>query len=231
MGVVQNNTFINLTEQIPLSKIPSILEELTTVQYKIKNSVYTATLIEIALVKLLQLEQEISTEQPNIKNNKNEASSELNQTLLQSLLDTIATFNQRLDKFEKQKEQPITNQRRRNIQIYRDSKAKETAKDIVLPEITWETSKLLETFLPNCIAHTKKDNPLIANSLGEIVHATGSKHHIIFVMENPQQVETLYNPLNDYIVTKTISQLLRRHIKMIYLEKSEWEEINTNKEV
>lgn len=50
-------------------------------------------------------------------------------------------------------------------------------------------------------------------------------------MENPQQVETLYNPLNDSIVTKTISQLLRRHIKMIYLEKSEWEEINTNKEV
>lgn len=171
------------------------------------------------MVKILQLEQEISTNQPNIKNNESEASSELNQTLLQSLLDTIATFNQRLDEYEKQKEQPISNQRRRNIQIYRDPKAKKTAKDIVLPEITWETSKLLETFLPNCIAHIKKDNPLIANSLGEIVHATGSKHHIIFVIENPQQVETLYNPLNDSIVTKTISQLLRRQIKMIYLEK------------
>ncbi|PGL81105.1 DNA polymerase III subunit gamma/tau [Bacillus sp. AFS054943] len=228
---IYNNAFINLAERIPLSKIPSILEELTTVQYKIKSSVYAATLIEIALVKILQLEQEISMNQPNIQNNENEASSELNQTLLQSLLDTIATFNQRLDEYEKQKEQPISNQRRRNIQVYRDPKAKETAKDIVLPEITWETSKLLETFLPNCIAHIKKDNPLIANSLGEIVHATGSKHHIIFVMENPQQVETLYNPLNDSIVTKTISQLLRRQIKMIYLEKSEWEEINTNKEV
>lgn len=228
---IYNNAFINLAELIPLPKIPSILEELTTVQYKIKNSVYAGTLTEIALVKILQLEQKISTNQPNIKNIENQASSELNQTLLQSLLDTITTFNQHLDEFEKQKEQPISNQRRRNIQIYRDPKAKETAKDNVLPEITWETSKLLETFLPNCIAHIKKDNPLIANSLGEIVHATGSKHHIIFVMENPQQVETLYNPLNDSIVTKTISKLLRRTIKMIYLEKSEWEEINTNKVV
>ncbi|HFR4168266.1 TPA: DNA polymerase III subunit gamma/tau [Bacillus cereus] len=226
---IYNNAFINLTERIPLSKIPSILEALTTVQYKIKNSVYAATLIEIALIKILQLEQEILTNQPNIKNNENEASSELNQTLLQSLLDTIATFNQRLDEYEKQKEQPISNQRRRNIQVYRDQKAKETTKDIVLPEITWETSKLLETFLPNCIAHIKNANPLIANSLGEIVHATGSKHHIIFVMKNPQQGETLYNPLNDSIVTKTISRLLRRQIKMIYLEKSEWEDINTNK--
>ncbi|MCU5683979.1 hypothetical protein OCF64_19310 [Bacillus wiedmannii] len=73
---------INLAERIPLSKIPSILEELTTVKYKIKNSVYTATLIEIALVKILQLEQGISTNQQNIKNNENEDSSELNQTLL-----------------------------------------------------------------------------------------------------------------------------------------------------
>ncbi|PGE91541.1 DNA polymerase III subunit gamma/tau, partial [Bacillus toyonensis] len=100
---IYNNAFINLAERIPLSKIPSILEELTTVQYKIKSSVYAATLIEIALVKILQMEQEISMNQPNIKNNENEASSELNQTLLQSLLDTIATFNQRLDEYEKQK--------------------------------------------------------------------------------------------------------------------------------
>lgn len=33
---IYNNAFINLAERIPLSKIPSILEELTTVQYKIK---------------------------------------------------------------------------------------------------------------------------------------------------------------------------------------------------
>lgn len=120
---IYNNAFINLAERIPLSKIPSILEELTTVQYKIKNSVYAATLIEIALVKILQLEQEISTNQPNIKNNENEASSELNQTLLQSLLDTIATFNQRLDEYE--------NTKNSHLQI----KDAETSKFIVIQKL------------------------------------------------------------------------------------------------
>lgn len=67
---IYNNAFINLAERIPLSKIPSILEELTTVQYKIKIPYMQMTLIEIALVKILQLEQEISTNQPNIKTMK-----------------------------------------------------------------------------------------------------------------------------------------------------------------
>lgn len=116
------------------------------------------------MVKILQLEQETSTNQLNIKNNENEASSELNQTLLQSLLDTIATFNQRLDEYEKQKNNQYLIRGAEDPNLSHP-KAKETAKDIVLPEITWETSKLLETFLPNCIAHIKKDNPLIANSL------------------------------------------------------------------
>lgn len=99
------------------------LKSLQRYSIKIKNSVYAATLIEIALVKILQLEQEISTNQPNIKNNENEASSELNQTLLQSLLDTIATFNQRLDEYE--------NTKNSHLQI----KDAETSKFIVIQKL------------------------------------------------------------------------------------------------
>ncbi|MDM5155449.1 hypothetical protein QUF88_17050 [Bacillus sp. DX1.1] len=56
---IYNQTFSTLAKQIPLASIPNILDELTSIQYKIKQSIHAATLIEVALVKILKQEQQV----------------------------------------------------------------------------------------------------------------------------------------------------------------------------